>query len=38
MTANNLLKPFAVEKKNIELVVDKFRGTSGMVTIEDALE
>jgi CBS domain containing-hemolysin-like protein len=38
MQANKLLKLFAVQKRNVALVVDEFGGTSGMVTIEDVLE
>ena len=38
MPASKLLKLFAVEKKNVALVVDEFGGTSGMVTSEDVLE
>ncbi|MBA4322501.1 MAG: hemolysin, partial [Odoribacter sp.] len=38
MPANKLLKLFAVQKRNVALVVDEFGGTSGMVTIEDVLE
>jgi CBS domain containing-hemolysin-like protein len=38
MPANKLLKLFAVQKRNVALVVDEFGGTSGMVTLEDVLE
>jgi CBS domain containing-hemolysin-like protein len=38
MPANKLLKLFAVQNRNVALVVDEFGGTSGMVTLEDVLE
>jgi CBS domain containing-hemolysin-like protein len=38
MPASKLLKLFAVQKRNVALVVDEFGGTSGMVTLEDVLE
>ena len=38
MPASKLLKLFAVQKRNVALVVDEFGGTSGMVTTEDVLE
>jgi CBS domain containing-hemolysin-like protein len=38
MPANRLLKLFAVQQRNVAVVVDEFGGTSGMVTLEDVLE
>jgi len=38
MPANKLLKLFAVQQRNVAVVVDEFGGTSGMVTLEDVLE
>lgn len=38
MMANEILTMFTQQSKNVAVVVDEFGGTSGMVTMEDAIE
>jgi CBS domain containing-hemolysin-like protein len=38
MTADDILKSFTREQRNMAVVVDEFGGTAGMITLEDVVE